>query len=294
MTSQGKATPEGISVVVPSYNPRPEHLGALYQSLLEQSYREFEVIIVDDASQDADYSFLTDPRFRIIHREKNCGPAACRNAGADAASSEFVFFTDTDCELAPDTLRQAVEHLSREDAIMGNTITRVKTRFGKAVALLGFPGGGILGFDRVWRVDASGYTDSFSSCNLAFRRSVFNALGRFNETFPVAGGEDTVLARKMISEGRRIRYLPEQIVYHLEKSDLRSFIRWQIIRGRGNYHIRQHVPEVRGYLWLRLWTFKNSLQKAGPFYAPLVLALIVLSVFFQIKGYRMEKARTRS
>jgi GT2 family glycosyltransferase len=141
-------------------------------------------------------------------------------------------------------------------------------------------------------VDLGGYTNSFSTCNLAFRKSAFNDLGRFDESFPVPGGEDTILARKTVASGRRIRYCPGQLVYHVEKKTLHAFIRWQITRGRGNYYIKQHAGRVGGYLWLRVWTFKNSLMAAGPRYAPLVLGLIVLSVYYQTKGYRLEKRKT--
>lgn len=281
-----------ISVVVPSYRPEPELLERLYASLLAQSEQDFEVILVDDASgPTADYALISDPRFRVVRRARNAGPAACRNAGVAEARAEQVFFTDTDCELAPEALRQACAALEADDAAAGNTITRASTVFGKAVALLGFPGGGSIGFDRVWRVDAAGHARSFSSCNVAFRKDAFLALGGFNERFPVPGGEDTVLARRLVDAGRRIRYCPEQIVYHVEKSDWASFVRWQVIRGRGNHHIRRHVPEVGGYLRLRVWTFKNSLIQAGPLYAPLVLFLIAASVWYQLKGMRAERRR---
>lgn len=282
-----------ISVVIPSYNPRPDHLETLYRSLLAQSHGNFEAIIVDDASTQADYSHITDPRFRILRQPANRGPAACRNAGAEAASTPYVFFTDTDCELGTETLAEAVRCVSSEAIAMGNTITRVRTPFGKAVALLGFPGGGIIGFDNVWRVDDAGYTASFSSCNLAFQKAVFESLGRFNETFPVPGGEDTVLARKAIEAGHRIKYVPSQVVYHVQKDTLRDFIRWQVIRGRGNYHIKRHVASVEGYLKLRVWTFKNSFTKAGFLYAPWVFLLLVLSVSCQILGFYVEKRQAR-
>lgn len=283
-------TPQ-ISVIIPSYNPSRALLERLYQSLCAQRLADFEAILVDDGSAHANYSGITDPRFSILRQPSNRGPAACRNAGAAAAQSPYLFFTDTDCELHPDALARAVHALPDADAIAGNTITRVQTRFGRAVALLGFPGGGILGFDKVWRVDPDGRAYSFSSCNLAMPRAVFEVMGRFDESFPVAGGEDTVLARRMVEADRRIQYLPEQIVYHVEKRGLRAFIRWQITRGRGNYHIRKHVGRVGGYLRLRLWTFKNSLQCAGPLYAPVVAALIALSVFFQTWGYYLEGRR---
>lgn len=278
-----------ISVIVPSYNPPREHLAVLYASLCAQTVGDFECILVDDGSSDTSaYALLEDPRFRILRREKNAGPAQCRNAGATEARHDWLFFTDNDCELHPECLAHAQALLAHDEIGVGDTVTKTKSICGKAVALLGFPGGGAIGFHNVWRVDDAGYTRSFSTCNLAFRKGTFEALGRFNETFPVAGGEDTVLARHASDTGHRIRYDRGMIVYHVERSGLRSFLRWQWTRGRGNYYIRRHVPEVGGYLRLRLWTFANSFRAAGPLYAPLVFVLLVLSVSFQLLGMRAE------
>jgi len=277
-----------ISVVVPSFNPEPQLFRRLYQSLLAQTLEDYEVIVVDDASTEADYGLLEDPRFRVVCLARNAGPAAARNRGAAEARATVLFFTDTDCELAPDCLERARARLRADEIVIGDTRTRIETAFGTAVALLGFPGGGALGFDRVWRVDEQGYTRSFSSCNLGFRKATFEALGRFNETFPVAGGEDTVLARHAVDTGYKIRYAPEQVVYHVEKSGLGGFLRWQLTRGRGNYYIKQHVPEVGGYLRVRVWTYANSLRAAGPLYAVPVTLLWILSVVFQTLGYRRE------
>lgn len=278
-----------ISVIVPSFNPPRSHLGALYASLRAQTHADFECLLIDDGSTDTSaYALLEDPRFRVVYREKNAGPAVCRNAGAALAAHPFLFFTDTDCELHPECLARAVANLQRDELACGDTVTKTETIFGRAVALLGFPGGGAIGFHNVWRVDAEGYTRSFSSCNLAFRKDTFEKLGRFNETFPVAGGEDTVLARHAVDTGHRIRYDRTMIVYHVERSGLRSFLRWQWTRGRGNYYIKKHVPEVGGYLRLRLWTFANSFRAAGPLYAPLVFVLLVLSVTWQVLGMRAE------
>jgi GT2 family glycosyltransferase len=283
---------QSISVVVPSYRPDPGLLKALYDSLLSQRHQDFEVVVVDDASPGAPpYALLCDPRFRLVRLEENGGPARARNTGAAAARHDFLFFTDTDCTLAPDCLAQVAAGLQRDAIVSGDTRTEVKTRFGRAVALLGFPGGGALGFHRVWRVDESGRTNSFSSCNLAFRKEVFEALGGFNERFPVAGGEDTVLARRAVERGMLIRYNPAQVVYHVEKHSLRDFLRWQLVRGRGNFYIRRHVPEVGGYLKLRVWTYRNSMRSAGLRYALPVTLLWVISVVYQTLGYRMEARR---
>lgn len=287
--------PAPISVIVPSYRPPREHLASLYASLLAQEHADFECVIVDDGSGDRSaYGLLTDPRFRVVFRDNNAGPAVCRNAGAAEARHTRIFFTDTDCELHPHCLLHAVENLRRDEIVAGDTVTKTTTVFGRAVALLGFPGGGAIGFHNVWRVDPQGYTRSFSSCNVAFRTEVFEALGRFNETFPVAGGEDTVLARHAVETGRRIRYDRGMIVYHVERAGLRSFLRWQFTRGRGNHYIQRHVPEVGGYLRLRLWTFANSFRHGGLLYAPLVFVLLVLSVALQLAGMRAERAKANA
>ncbi len=279
-----------VAVVIPSYNPNPQLFSRLYDSLQHQRLSDFEVLVVDDASSDAAaYDCIDNPRFRIIKQPVNQGPAACRNLGAAQATAPYLFFTDTDCELTPETLEAAVERLEQDAIVIGNTITRVQTRLGRAIALLGFPGGGAIGFDKVWRVGPDGYTNSFSSCNLAFRKDMFEALGCFDASFPVAGGEDTVLAYQATQRGIPIRYASDMIVYHVEKSDYAGFVRWQLTRGRGNYHIKRRIRNVGGYLKLRLWTFKNSLIAAGPGYALPVLLLILVSVYYQIKGMRLEQ-----
>ncbi|MBE7042875.1 MAG: glycosyltransferase family 2 protein [Ruminococcaceae bacterium] len=276
-----------ISVIVPSYNTSEEHLSVLYQSLLCQTHQEFEVIVVDDCSQFDSYEMLQDPRFRVERMPQNGGPAKCRNRGAELSESEFLFFTDSDCELAPETLSQVAKGLEKEKVIMGNTITKTKTFFGTCVAYLGFPGGGILGFDKVWRVDEHGYTDSISSCNLAIRKGFFDEMERFNTNFPVPGGEDTYFSKKIVAKSEKIWYNREQVVYHVERGDLKGFLRWQITRGRGNYHIKKNLGSVGSFYKLRLWSFWNSL-KASTWRFPVVGMLILLSVIYQSKGYKME------
>ncbi len=276
-----------VSVIVPSYNTSEEHLSVLYQSLLNQTFQEFEVIIVDDCSQFDHYQILQDSRFRVERMPQNGGPAKCRNHGAKLSESEYLFFTDSDCELAPQTLSQVMKGLEQENVIMGNTITKAKTFFGTCVAYLGFPGGGILGFDKVWKVDEKGYTDSISSCNLAIRKGFFDEMERFNTTFPVPGGEDTYFSKKIVAKSEKIWYNKEQIVYHVERGDLGGFLRWQITRGRGNYHIKKNLGSVGGFYKLRLWSFWNSL-KASTWRFPVVGMLILLSVIYQSKGYKIE------
>lgn len=277
-----------ISVIIPSYNTPKNHLTNLYDSLLSQSLCDFEVIIVDDCSKETHYDIIKDPRFSIFYMDKNGGPAKCRNFGASKAKSDKLFFTDSDCHLPPDTLKEASEGLNRDDIIMGDTITKTKTVFGKAVAYLGFPGGGNIGFENVWRVNKDGFTDSISSCNLAIRADAFKAYGMFDTSFPVPGGEDTYFAKKTVAQNGKIRYNKKQVVFHVERGSHKSFLKWQITRGRGNFYIKQKLGSVGGFYKLRLWSFKNSLIKSG-IYFPLVAYLIAVSFLWQKYGYYTEK-----
>ncbi|MFC4057840.1 CDP-glycerol glycerophosphotransferase family protein [Planomonospora corallina] len=88
-----------ISVIVPVYNVEP-YLRACLESLAAQTWRDIEVVMVDDGSPDASAGIAEeyqerDPRFRLL-RQANAGLGAARNAGLSRASGEFVAFLDSD------------------------------------------------------------------------------------------------------------------------------------------------------------------------------------------------------
>lgn len=91
-----------ISVVIPLYNKEPYIAGAL-NSILNQTYQDFEVIVVDDGSTDGGMEIVKecqDPRIRLIQQE-NSGVSVARNQGIKAARSELIAFLDADDEWLP-------------------------------------------------------------------------------------------------------------------------------------------------------------------------------------------------
>ena len=95
-----------LSVVVPVYNVS-EFLRQGIDSVLSQSFRDFELILVDDGSSDdsgsiCDEYAAKDCRIKVIHKE-NGGACSARNAGLDQAVGEWVYFFDPDDELYPDS-----------------------------------------------------------------------------------------------------------------------------------------------------------------------------------------------
>lgn len=106
-----------ISVIVPVYNVE-NYLRRCVDSILGQTYRDLEVLLVDDGSTDGcagicDEYAGRDPRVRVVHK-KNGGAADARNAGLEAASGEWIGFVDSDDFILPEmyeTLHRAcVEH----------------------------------------------------------------------------------------------------------------------------------------------------------------------------------------
>ncbi len=87
-----------VSIILPVYN-RANHLPDAINSILMQSFRDFELIIVDDASTqdlEAVVRSIGDPRIRYIRRTVNGGTAAARNTGLAEARGEFIAFHDSD------------------------------------------------------------------------------------------------------------------------------------------------------------------------------------------------------
>lgn len=117
-----------VSIIVPIYNVEKE-LSRCIGSLLKQSYRNIEIILVDDGSTDncpaiCAESAAADGRIRIIHRE-NGGLSAARNSGLDVATGEYLSFVDADDWVAKDFIETLVVNMEQESAdisIIGYTM----------------------------------------------------------------------------------------------------------------------------------------------------------------------------
>ncbi len=110
-----------VSVVVPVYNVEP-YLARCVDSLLAQTYRDFEILLVDDGSTDGsgalcDAYAARDPRVRALHKE-NGGLSSARNFGIENARGEFLCLFDGDDAFAPETLEVLHGNLVGHDADM--------------------------------------------------------------------------------------------------------------------------------------------------------------------------------
>ena len=110
-----------ISVIIPVYNIEL-YLSECLDSVLTQTFKDFEVICVDDGSTDGSSGILKiyadkDPRITVIHQE-NAGPAVARNTGIGRAKGEYVLFVDSDDTIHPELCEKVVAVADREQADM--------------------------------------------------------------------------------------------------------------------------------------------------------------------------------
>lgn len=97
-----------ISVVVPVYNSS-QYLERCVDSILNQSYGDFELLLIDDGSTDdsgtiCDKYSLLDKRVKAFHQSSNKGVSAARNHGLHASNGEWITFIDSDDYIKPDYL----------------------------------------------------------------------------------------------------------------------------------------------------------------------------------------------
>ncbi len=279
-----------ISVIIPVYN-NAEGLKKTIISLENQSVKNFKVIVVDDSSTDNSVEVAKNFPVRTIVNENNRGPAFTRNRGIKLAKSDIVAFIDSDCTAKEDWIKNIYDEFkyNEVDSVMGNTKIPKSNFFGDSIACLGFPGGANAGFENIWHVSNKGMTNHITSCNFAAKKSTFLKHGFFDESFPLAGGEDPELSYQWSKKGVKIKYCPSIIVYHEPIKNFNKFVKWMFYRGRGNYYFKKKVKKIDYFIKLRVWSSKNIIFKF--FFNPKIFSIIpllFLMFFFQQIGYFFE------
>lgn len=128
-----------VSVVIPTYN-RAHIIGRTIDSVIQQSYKNLEIIIVDDGSKDNTEEVINnikDPRIRYIRNETNQGASITRNNGVAAANGEYVAFLDSDDVWLPKKVEWQLPSLQNHphpDKVVG--YTQVTNDLGTEVSIM--------------------------------------------------------------------------------------------------------------------------------------------------------------
>ena len=237
------------SIVVPVYN-RPDEVDELLESLSSQTFKDFEVVIVEDGSKITckdvceKYANILDLHY---YYKENSGPGQSRNYGVERARGKYVLIVDSDA-VAPHGFMQAIDdELQRQpsDAWGGpdaahESFTDVQKAISYAMTSF-FTTGGIRGGKK--QLDKF-YPRSF---NLGIRREAYLALGGFSKTrFSKMSlyGEDIDFSIRIYKAGYSCRLFPEAWVWHKRRTDFRKFWRQVYNSGYARVNLWRMYPEA--------------------------------------------------
>jgi GT2 family glycosyltransferase len=250
MTADGFGAAPDIAVVTPTFR-RAERLRRLITALEGQDLEpdRFEVIVVDDASNDESVVLATERaekshiRIRVVCMERNGGPAPARNTGARLTEAPVVAFIDDDCVPDPGWVRAMRDAFARNPAlgvVQGLTV-RPDEPLGRWTMFR----------EITWE------TPWFEGCNIAYRRDLLLATGGFDEEIRWYG-EDTSAGWKVLEAGGERDFEPGARVTHdLEERGLG----WRIRHGwleANLVELAARHPGLRRAAFWRPWAFRRE------------------------------------
>ena len=194
-----------VSVIIPCFNGA-DHVCAALESVLAQTIRDIEVIVVDDGSTDSTalvlQPFLIDNRVHYLY-QCNRGLPGARNAGARASHSKYLAFLDADDELAPNAIEAMLHEVVRENSAWCLIDILKKTPAGDEVQRTAIPSGNV--FHGILR-------DDFIRRGMFFLRDSFFAVGMYDEE--MKNREDWDINIRMFAEGLPYSYIPQPLYYY--------------------------------------------------------------------------------
>lgn len=212
-----------VSIIIPVYGKIAYTLNCLRSLQQHCSTRSFEVIIVDDGSQDQTSLLLPQiPGLRVVTPGGNNGFISSCNSGAEQAKGTYLLFLNNDTTVGANWLDALVDIFeSHPDAgLAGSKLVYPDGLLQEAGGMV-FSDGSACNYGRGDNPNKSEYNyvrevDYCSGASIMIPASLFRAVGGFDTRFSPAYYEDTDLAFKVRQEGRKVFYQPKSEVIHYE------------------------------------------------------------------------------
>ena len=230
------------SLIIPVFN-RPDEVDELLQSLIKQTFKDFEVIVVEDGSKvpcrDVVEKYLNKLNVKYFSKP-NSGPGQTRNYGAERSNGDYLIVLDSDCVLPPDYLQEIENELQAfpADAFGGpdrahDSFTPMQKAISYSMTSF-FTTGGIRGGKK--KMDKF-YPRSF---NMGIRKDIYMALGGFSK---MRFGEDIDFSIRIFKGGYSCRLFPKAWVWHKRRTDLKKFFRQVHNSGIARINLYKKYPE---------------------------------------------------
>ncbi len=179
-----------VSVVIVTYN-RPQFISRAIQSALNQTYQDFEIIVVDNGMEQPAENIVksfNDKRIRYIQNNKNTGCSGGKNIGIKNARGEFIAFLDDDDIWLPEKLEIQMKKFKNAPKDAGFCFAAVIDILDNQEKAGGAPNAMANYYERALKK-----FNGFLACTLVIKRSVFNQVGVFDEKLPSHTDIDLVI-----------------------------------------------------------------------------------------------------
>ena len=250
------------SFIVPVFN-RPDEVDELLESLCSQTFKDFEVVIVEDGSQKPckdvcdKYADILDLHYYL---KENSGPGQSRNYGVERAKGEYVLILDSDVVLPNGYLAAVDKELSKVEGqrskVEGNHNSSFLIPHSSFCVAFGGPDAAHPSFTPVQKAISYSMTSFFTtggirggkakldkfyprSFNMGIRRDVYLELGGFSK---MRFGEDIDFSYRIVEAGYQPRLFPDAWVWHKRRTDFRKFFRQVYNSGIARINLEKRHP----------------------------------------------------
>lgn len=271
--------PPKISVIIPAHNSAG-YIERLLVSLKNQTFSDFEAIVVDDASSD-DTAEVAGRYCHVVRMPQNVGAGAARNVGVRASKGNLLAFLDADCVVVEDWLEKLHGDFERNPEVAA-----VASQYRGSV------GGSFLekfAFYELKHRELKKYVgrfvDRIFTCNFACRRQVFLGVGGFSEGFEGASCEDIKMGYELRRHGHKILWDESLGAYHLFRGSLRDYLKQQFKNVSDNTVVHWTNPGIAGKEALA-----NKVNYAEILLSVLAILVLVPAFFLKWNVLAMEGA----
>lgn len=291
---------EKVSVIIPTYN-REKFIVRAINSVLSQSHRNIELLVIDDGSTDKTFEIAKFfkqkyPNFLYFY-QKNKGPSAARNKGILEAKGDYIVFLDSDDYFFPDFIKKCLECLLTEsyDLVIPKAYYRSVLDEGEYKLILKIR-------DEFPKNHEELYVELFKhfvGCiKMLIKKQLFQKVGLFDES--LATNEDLDLWIRLVRSKSKIGMVKEEIplwvyfihedsLWHSPKAEYRRLCDYYSVLKKYIKEVSQINPSLKKIYAEKLWTVgKNILKlKHGDFFA---LKLLLESQMNEININRLANS----
>lgn len=283
------------SVIIPVYN-RPDEIDELLQSLTLQTFDNFEVLIIEDGSDQSCEDIVISYSDRLTIRyyfKENSGQGYSRNYGFERAIGNYFVVFDSDCIIPPHYFENVNQFLRLHKVDCWGGPDRAHTSFTPVQKAINYSMTSLLTTGGIRGKELRVGTFHPRSFNMGISKEVYHKTGGYKIT---RMGEDIEFSLRIIENGFVTALIPNAYVYHKRRTNLKQFYHQLHFFGRARINIQRFYPdEIKAVHFMPLLFLLGLISSillsftSVPVLSKLYVAYLLYSGLLFVDSYRIEK-----